>query len=89
MLIPCRSWVFSRFRLQEGLAQVAVDRGVDIRFGSVIEFIDQDGPAVVLEGGAELAADLIIGADGKSRLINQPPSTHILQDSPGQELGRW
>ena len=62
-----RSWTIARFRLQETLAEVAAERGVKIRFNSLVLSIDQDRPAVILKDGAEVEADLIIGADGKTK----------------------
>lgn len=58
---------FARFRLQEILAEVATERGVKILFGSSVQSIDQNRPAVLLKDGVEMKADLIIGTDGKTR----------------------
>lgn len=61
-----RAWSMARYRLQETLAQVAVERGVTIHFNSSIERVDLDKPAVYLKDGSVHEADLIVGADGKS-----------------------
>lgn len=56
----------ARFRLQETLADVALERGVEIKFSSPVVSIDHKQPAVLLKDGVRMEADLIIGADGKS-----------------------
>ena len=57
----------SRFRLVSALAARAEEAGVDIRFGSVAVKALPEGK-LVLEGGEELAADLVVAADG----VNSP-----------------
>lgn len=63
-----RNWNLSRFRLQEALAGEAAQRGIRVQFGSVILSVDAIRPAVILENGKELLADLIIGADGEFKV---------------------
>ncbi|KAN0121699.1 FAD/NAD(P)-binding domain containing protein [Hyaloscypha variabilis] len=62
-------WSFSRYRLQKALAEIARQRGVEIRFSCQVEGIDEDCPSVILRDGTVIPADLIIGADGvRSRI---------------------
>jgi salicylate hydroxylase len=60
----CSHWSLSRYRLQEALAEIARQRGVEMRFSCYVEGIDEDCPSVTLRDGTVLPADLIIGADG-------------------------
>jgi 2-polyprenyl-6-methoxyphenol hydroxylase-like FAD-dependent oxidoreductase len=57
----------SRFSLLSALAARAEEAGVDIRFGSPAVAARAEG-RLKLEGGAELAADLVVAADG----VNSP-----------------
>jgi salicylate hydroxylase len=60
-----RTLAAPRAEYQSVLYERALELGVDVRLGCTIQEIDQSAPCVKLEGGVEVAADLIIGADGK------------------------
>lgn len=60
--------MFHRADLLKVFAELAVEKGVDVKFKSVITSIrdSSDEPLVRLADGTEMKADVIIGADGKS-----------------------
>ena len=58
-----------RADLQQVLYKAAVERGVTLRLGCPVMAIDdehEDNVAVVIRCGERIAADVIVGADGKS-----------------------
>jgi 2-polyprenyl-6-methoxyphenol hydroxylase-like FAD-dependent oxidoreductase len=61
-----RTMGFSRFKLQELLTQVAIERGVKIVYNAQVVSVDLESPkpSVTLQDGRVMSADLIIGADG-------------------------
>lgn len=60
------SWSFTRQRLQAILVQEALKADINVTVGCKVAAIDEEKPAVMLEDGSELRADIIIGADGTS-----------------------
>jgi salicylate hydroxylase len=57
-------WSMSRYRLQETLCEVAVEKGVNVLFGKTAVGVDLEKPSITLKNGEVLKADLIIGSDG-------------------------
>ena len=57
-------WDLHRVDVQVALAEKAKQLGATLRLGSRVADIDFDKPSVKLEGGEELHADLLVGADG-------------------------
>jgi salicylate hydroxylase len=55
----------------------AKDIGVDLRLGCEVTTIDFQAPSVELAGGEVVKGDVVIGADGMSRLNNILP-IHLL-----------
>ena len=47
------------------LRERAVELGVLVMYGIEIRAVDVEGPGVLLSGGRNMAADLVIGADGR------------------------
>lgn len=60
----CRAWNIHRADYQQTLADAAKENGAAIVFNANCVRIDVERPAVILEDGRELTADLIVGADG-------------------------
>ena len=58
-----------RVDYQRVLYEAAVAAGTEVRFGARVEDVDEDAPAAILAGGETVHADLIVGADGISRII--------------------
>jgi salicylate hydroxylase len=57
-----------RADLQQMLYETARKNGIQLRLGCHVVGVDKEVPAVLIEGGERIEADLIIGADGKSPL---------------------
>lgn len=57
-------WDLHRVDLQLALVERAKELGVQLRLGARLSSIDFDKPAIVLENGDQLEADLIVAADG-------------------------
>lgn len=51
--------------MQETLVEFAQELGVDILFNHKVKSVDQSVPAIMLEDGTQLEADLVVGADGE------------------------
>lgn len=62
--------MFQRQALVDPLAAAAAEAGVTIAVGSKVVGAEQDG-AVILEDGARLKADLVIGADGIHSVVRR------------------
>ena len=72
------SWIIHRADYQRVLAEGALEHGAEIVFDANVSSIDIEAtpPAVVLEGGRRLTADLIVGADGlRSAVRTSIPAT--------------
>jgi len=50
---------------QKLLYEAAVREGVVVRFGAIVESVDQTGPSITLSTGEKISADVIVGADGE------------------------
>ncbi|KAF2720629.1 FAD/NAD(P)-binding domain-containing protein [Polychaeton citri CBS 116435] len=57
-------WELHRNDLQTAMIDRAIGLGVEVRLNSRVRDIDFDQPAVTLENGTVLKADLVVGADG-------------------------
>ena len=57
-------WDLHRVDVQRALYDRAKELGIEVRLGAKVAKIDFDRPALELETGEELNADLLIGADG-------------------------
>lgn len=57
-------WDLHRVDVQRALVERAKEVGANVRLGAKVVDIDFDGPALTLEHGEELSADLLVGADG-------------------------
>lgn len=64
MLISGRYWLINRADYQKILYDAALEAGVQVLLGTPIDRVDEHVPCVRLQGGQELKADLIVGADG-------------------------
>ncbi|KAE9364905.1 FAD/NAD(P)-binding domain-containing protein [Stipitochalara longipes BDJ] len=65
-------WPVYRADLQQTLYQTAVERGVTLRLGCTVVGIDDnkhENVTVVIKGGEELEADVVVGADGESERL--------------------
>lgn len=49
---------------QRVLYEGAIREGVEVRFDSRVEVVDEKSPSITLSTGEKIEADLIIGADG-------------------------
>lgn len=65
------AWWVRRGALREYLLQAAKARGVRILEGSKVVSVDLDRPAVTLQNGQRLEANLLIGADGTWSRVRQ------------------
>ena len=73
--------VIHRAEYLKALVEQAKELGVTIQWGSVVESIDFAQPSTLLEGGKNMKADLIIGADGersfcRDALLGHPDPPH-------------
>jgi 2-polyprenyl-6-methoxyphenol hydroxylase-like FAD-dependent oxidoreductase len=50
------------------LYKAAEKRGVTLRLGCPVVFVDEKAPSVTVKGGEILKADIVIGADGMASL---------------------
>ncbi|KAK3048488.1 hypothetical protein LTR09_010152 [Extremus antarcticus] len=57
-------WDLHRVDVQRALVSRATELGVEIRLGAKVSDIDFTLPAVTLQSGEQLHADLLVGADG-------------------------
>ncbi|KAK5164120.1 uncharacterized protein LTR77_010211 [Saxophila tyrrhenica] len=57
-------WDLHRVDVQRALASRAAELGVTVRLAAKVADIDFELPAVTLESGEQLHADLVVGADG-------------------------
>ncbi|KAI9825138.1 MAG: hypothetical protein M1819_000596 [Sarea resinae] len=77
------SYILSRHGYQRFLFEEAEKRGVQFRFNSRAETIKDDParPALVLEGGEKIEADIIVGADGVKSAVRNAMYPDINVDS--------
>lgn len=59
-------WSVHRADLQNVLYEAAKKIGIEVRLGCTVVGVDEAGPAVLIQGGERIEADLIVGADGES-----------------------
>ena len=64
LVIERRHWLIHREDYRNILYNAAIELDIRILLGSPIETIDELGPTVLLKNGQQLAADLVVGADG-------------------------
>ncbi|KAG1737068.1 uncharacterized protein EDB91DRAFT_1140876 [Suillus paluster] len=57
--------------LRRVLYEAAITAGAEVRAGVTVASVSSDGPHVTLTTGEKLLADVIVGADGRSSLVQQ------------------
>ncbi|KAJ2981149.1 hypothetical protein NQ176_g2207 [Zarea fungicola] len=76
-------WAITRYRLQEALATVAIQNGVNILFNTLVEKVDIDNAQLHLGNGQIMKADLIIGADGVRSVVRHEVLGHDVNSKTG------
>ncbi|CZT22020.1 uncharacterized protein RCC_07889 [Ramularia collo-cygni] len=76
------AWYGLRRVLKDLFRQFAAKYNVEIHEGVNIVSINQDRPSIILDGGEEISADLIIGADGSGSLVRQT----LFPSFPGRKI---
>lgn len=61
-----RYWSVKRSDYQRALHQAAMAAGCELRLGSRVQSVDENGPTVTLTSGEVIHGDLIVAADGQS-----------------------
>ena len=62
-------YVVHRAHIHSALHKLAISLGVDVQLNSKVLDCDTDAPSITLENGRILTSDLIVSADGTSRII--------------------
>ncbi|KAG0705834.1 hypothetical protein DFH29DRAFT_872791 [Suillus ampliporus] len=57
--------------LRQVLYEAAIAAGAEVRAGATVASVSGDGPHVTLTTGETLLADVIVGADGRSSIVQQ------------------
>ncbi|KAG1895960.1 uncharacterized protein F5891DRAFT_1056034 [Suillus fuscotomentosus] len=57
--------------LRQVLYDAAIAAGAEVRAGTTVASVNGDGPRVTLSTGETLLADVIVGADGRSSIVQQ------------------
>ncbi|KAH8823346.1 hypothetical protein DL96DRAFT_270612 [Flagelloscypha sp. PMI_526] len=79
-------YMLSHHTLHTALLELALAQGVKIRYSSAVIQIDLSAPAVQLEGGWELTADLIVGADGATSYVRTAMTGELDGQTEGQDF---
>ncbi|CZR60361.1 uncharacterized protein PAC_10257 [Phialocephala subalpina] len=83
-------WGVHRADYQQMLYAGAIERSVEVRLGCRVVSVDENCPAVIINGGERVEADLVIGADGVNSVVRKAiiPESDITVRDRGFDVTR-
>ncbi|KAF8864941.1 FAD/NAD(P)-binding domain-containing protein [Acephala macrosclerotiorum] len=77
-------WGVHRADYQQILYAGAIERSVIVRLGCRVVSVDEKCPAIIINGGERIEADLVIGADGVNSIVRKAivPESEIIVNYP-------